>query len=627
MREFSVLESVALVVFGGRSWPGLAGRVSRRYPASHNLEAVGLQLTTQSDKSPQAVADVGSRQSRSGEVRTGPDAENGRGARDGDSTLSASVKASPPSWLVCAGAGVASGLMLAIATQPGKIGLLALVALVPVCAILPGAGPLRGGVAGFTAGAIWFGVSLRWASLFGDHAWGALTLALAAGLAIFGLICGFARPGVLNIVIQPTVWVLIEWVRMRYPLGGFGLLQLGTTQADTLLARSAAIGGTLALSGVVVSVNAALAWGFSGVLRRHNATRLIRGLVTAVAILAFVWAAAIISPRTVEGEALRVSVLQEYDQNRPLSPAEDADDFLLDRFVETTSGLDPGQTLVIWPEGSLRAAVPEDDPVTRGAIRRAARSSGAWILANGQPLTPDGTRFVNRNYLFDPQGELVSVSDKERLVPFGEYIPFRDELSGWVTSIDRVGIDGEPGEARSFDVGGFRIGTIICFESAFSEPARSMANGGAGVIVVETNNRSFERSELSEQHLAASRMRAIETGRPVIHAAISGVSALIGAGGEVEMRADLFERALLQKEIVTRAGQTPYGATGDWPVLLFAAGIMTLWVGILVTARRRPGEIEIECGSPDAADAVTSVAVRDVTEAAPSVAVQSDRSD
>src|SRR5205085_11699658 len=92
-----------------------------------------------------------------------------------------------------------------------------------------------------------------------------------------------------------------------------------------------------------------------------------------------------------------------------------------------------------------------------------------------------------------------------------------------------------------FPIGDTRIGTLICFESAFGYQVRPLVRDGADVLVVSTNNRSYRRSANSSQHVAIGQMRAAETGRPVVQAAISGITAVIDADGTVHDRTHLFD--------------------------------------------------------------------------------------
>jgi len=116
-------------------------------------------------------------------------------------------------------------------------------------------------------------------------------------------------------------------------------------------------------------------------------------------------------------------------------------------------------------------------------------------------------------------------------------------------------------------------------------------HAGAQVIVVSTNNRSYERSANSAQHVAIGQMRAAETGRPVVQAAISGISAIIDANGVVRERTKLFERTVLEAAITPTTGQTPYVRYGEWVIWLSALGLAVA-VGLAVRRGRPVGFIE-----------------------------------
>ena len=102
---------------------------------------------------------------------------------------------------------------------------------------------------------------------------------------------------------------------------------------------------------------------------------------------------------------------------------------------------------------------------------------------------------------------------------------------------------------------------------------------GAQVIVVSTNNRSYQRSANSAQHVAIGQMRAAETGRPVVQAAISGISAIIDANGVVHDHTELFERTVLEATVEATRGKTPYVRTASgsiWGSLLVLAGCVVV---------------------------------------------------
>src|SRR4029077_14891450 len=107
--------------------------------------------------------------------------------------------------------------------------------------------------------------------------------------------------------------------------------------------------------------------------------------------------------------------------------------------------------------------------------------------------------------------------------------------------LDKIPRDFEPGRTPgNFEIAGHKVATVICFESAFGYQVRPLVHAGAQVIVVSTNNRSYERSANSAQHVAIGQMRPAETGRPLVQAAISGISAVIDADGRVTTRTGLF---------------------------------------------------------------------------------------
>jgi apolipoprotein N-acyltransferase len=112
-----------------------------------------------------------------------------------------------------------------------------------------------------------------------------------------------------------------------------------------------------------------------------------------------------------------------------------------------------------------------------------------------------------------------------------------------------------------------------------------LVRDGAQVIVVSTNNRSYERSANSAQHVAIGQLRAAETGRPVVQAAISGISAIIDADGVVHQRTKLFDRTVLQATVTTTSGETPYVRYGEW--IIWTSGI--LLAGAVVLSIRREG--------------------------------------
>jgi apolipoprotein N-acyltransferase len=294
---------------------------------------------------------------------------------------------------------------------------------------------------------------------------------------------------------------------------------------------------------------------------------------------------------------LRVALLQGNDKNRPLTDEEKDADFLTNSHLDLAEGITDPVDLIVFPESSLDDDPREDEDLARSLSDLAVRHE-AWVLGNTVADARDG-RAINLNLLFDPSGELEGTYAKRHLVPYGERVPFRRVLDDVVSAIDRIPRDFVAGDrAGIFDIAGYDVATVICFESAFGYEIRPLVREGAEVIVVSTNNRSYRRSANSAQHVAIGQMRAAETGRPVVQAAISGISALIDASGELEVETELFERTRLEGTVTATTGTTWYVRFGDWIVGLSLLGVLTALAADVV--RRRRGSLESSGPAPSA---------------------------
>ncbi len=174
---------------------------------------------------------------------------------------------------------------------------------------------------------------------------------------------------------------------------------------------------------------------------------------------------------------------------------------------------------------------------------------------------------------------------KRRPVPFGEYVPAREALD-WFPPLAQIPQDILAGDGpQVLEVAGARVGGVICFENTFASLARDQVLAGADVLVVSTNNSSYGRSPMSAQHLAFSQLRAVETGRWVVHAGISGISGFIDPDGGVHQRTDLFEPVAIRMDVPLIEGLTPAMRVGD-AVGLLAGLLLALAVLIPVVDHR-----------------------------------------
>jgi apolipoprotein N-acyltransferase len=490
-------------------------------------------------------------------------------------------------WRAAAAAG--SGLLLALARPPVDLGFLALVALVPLFVAWRGRGPKGAAAYAFIAGVVYHGIVVSWAWYFGAVAIVPLVAALAGYWALAGAAIGwFARRGRRSPWLIAAVWVIAEAGVARFPFQGLSWGEVGYALHDFPPARDvASVGGIALVSFLVVALNALLA-DFVTEVRGDapGAMPLRAGASLAVIVLA---TSAIVAfrPQPTAAGPLRVAILQGNDKNRPLTDAEERSQFLTRSHMELAEGVTQPVDLIIFPESSL-----DEDPRVERKIGRQlsdlAQARDAWVLANAVADAPDG-RAINLNVLYDPQGEIEGTYAKRHLVPYGEEVPFRSILENYISALERIPRDFAPGhEPGIFDIAGQRVATVICFESAFGYQIRPLVHAGAEAIVVSTNNRSYKRSANSAQHVAIGQMRAAETGRPVVQAAISGISALIDASGNLHAETALFERTRLEGTVTAMRGQTLYVRFGEWVIWGCMLGVAVV-LGLEVGRRRRRG--------------------------------------
>lgn len=171
--------------------------------------------------------------------------------------------------------------------------------------------------------------------------------------------------------------------------------------------------------------------------------------------------------------------------------------------------------------------------------------------------------------LVGPRGPTGDRYDKMRLVPFGEYIPARS-LLGWATSVGKAaGEDRRKGtEQVVMNVGhGLRVGPMVCFETAFPDMSLHLAQDGAEVLLAQSSTSTFQHSWAPEQHASLAALRAAETGRPMVHATLTGVSAAYGPSGErLGSWLGTGASGAVVYDVPLARGVTPYVRFGDWPV-------------------------------------------------------------
>lgn len=374
------------------------------------------------------------------------------------------------------------------------------------------------------------------------------------------------------VLIIPSAWVVAEYVRSWDRLGGpWGLLGATQWQNLTLLAV-VSIGGIWLLSFLLVAVNVTItAAVLPGVAGRER----LAFLAAAIVLIGLGFASALAQPDTKPSGSFAVAGVQP--------GVVEGGAARIDAHEELTRTL-VGQDLdlVVWAESSVAV---ELEPGSERLERLQVLSSdvGAPLLVNVDSRRESGGIY-KATVLIGPDG-IEDRYDKMRLVPFGEYVPIRP-LFGWITGLtDAADEDRRRGESLVvMDVDGVAIGPLVCFESAFPDLSRHLADRGAEVIVLQTATTTFQGGWAQPQHASLAAVRAVETSRPVVHAALSGVSAVFEADGTRLTELGSNEIGTWQAAPQLSTGTTIYVRTGDWVPLI---SLLILLVGAAIILLRR----------------------------------------
>jgi apolipoprotein N-acyltransferase len=521
-------------------------------------------------------------------------------------------------------AAAASGVLTFLAVPPLDLGPLGFVALVPLLWALRRARARDGALLGLVYGLAYYGPLLSWLMPVTVLGWAALVIGVAAYLALFGMVVPALwrddRP-LRTALVVGAAWAVVEWFRAVWPFGGWAWLGLGATQHhNRLLVPLLSVIGAVGLGLVMAAINALV------LLAALRVRLLARALVPLGAAIVLAVAPVAIPLPDAEGPPVDVAVVQG---NVPLEIGTRSriirDDIVARNHarVHLELGADPPD-LAVWPENALDRD-PTRDPVLALAVETSVGAVGVYTLVGAITETDDG-RLLNEDLLYTPDAEVVGRYTKNHLLPFGEYVPFRRWLD-WIPDVRRVREDLSPGTVPGrMRIPSGEFATIICFENAFPELVRSFVTGDTGFLVVSTNNSTFGISAAPEQHVVLSELRAVESGRWVVHGALSGISAVISSRGQVVGRTGLFRPAILRAEIPRATGRTPYDVIGGWLPALFLLIVAAAYLGPRRAGERRvsplPGGPRVVVVLPtyDERHTVEEV-VRRILAAAPGVEV------
>jgi apolipoprotein N-acyltransferase len=505
---------------------------------------------------------------------------------------------------------VAGGLVLVLAF-PGY-DLPALAVLGPAALALAVRGErFRSGLwLGLVFGLAFFVPLLSWSGTYvGSFPWLALGVFQASYLALLGGATALTSRLRWWPLWTAALWVGAEALRGRFPFGGFPWGRLGFSQTDGPLLSLAAYGGVPLVSFAVALVGALLAAALLALSQARHADARRPALRAAALALAGALAVPLAGalawlplpgPSLTEGGPTATVAVIQGDVPRAGLDFNAQRRAVLDNHVQQTlelaqdvaAGEEPRPDVVIWPENSSDIDPYTNADATR-EIDRAAAAIDAPILV-GAVVEGPGVNVRNTAIVWDPDDGPGDTYVKRHPVPFGEYIPHRAFFRLFSEQVDLVRRDFVGGdEVGVLDIGGVRLGDLICFEVVYDGLTSDLVDGGAGMLVVQTNNATFGYTDESEQQLALSRLRAVEHGRSVVIAATSGISAVVAPDGSVVRSSELFEPAVFVEEIAQRDSATValrLGAAPEWALAAIGAGALLAGLLRRRTAARKAGQ-------------------------------------
>ncbi len=490
-----------------------------------------------------------------------------------------------------------SSVLLLLAFPKSNLEVMAWIALVPLLHCLRGKGAGKAFILGWLFGLVFFLGQLYWVSpmlqVYGQiptaasiFTMAALIVYLSLYFALFAAILSLCekRLGNLSWLFVPLLWTTLEYARENAFFLGFPWGALGYSQYRNLqFIQVADITGVLGVTFGVMLVNSAAARFIQFLTEYRNekfwCSRLLYPVMAAGIVIAALYLYGNFRLKQIDriassSDKIRVAMIQgNISQNRKWD--DDNVNFTLDRYITLTRQTSTRKPLLtVWPETAVPFFFQREDK-RRERVMRLAEEADSYLLF-GSPAygyADGGTKYYNSAFLLSPDGEEKGRYDKQRLVPFGEYVPLK-----WLFSfVDKIVVgEGEFSKGKGADllsVEDIPFGVLICFEILFPDLARRQARRGARFLVNITNDAWFGRTSAPYQHFSIGAFRAIENRLSLVRAANTGITGLIAPSGAVIESTEIFEDGWLVEETPMASGlRTAYTRFGDlfaWGVVVF----------------------------------------------------------
>ena len=451
-------------------------------------------------------------------------------------------------------------------------------------------------VVGFASGVSFYLSQIEWISLYlGPVPWIALSVmealifALGAGViaTVWNWLEKALQGGLSSTMIAlaiATIWTAREWVSINVPYGGFPWSRVAQALSDSFLSQLVYFVGISGLTFVSVFITVvvlkAAETGFRGI-RQH-----IIGLFASAVIVAT--AALFVVPAEAESGEVTVAAVQG-NANAGLFANAERGTFLKNH-LEATELLDDESLrdqidFIVWPENASDLN-PQTNELAKLQIDAVLNKYQVPLIFGA--ITESGEEIFNSSLYYAPGEGQIDQYDKKRPVPFAEYVPDRDfwyqlapDLIGLVTRGYSFG-----NRDGVFEFEGRSLGVLICFEIAIDDIGRELVSEGAEIILSQTNNADFGRSDETFQQAALARLRAIETGRTIVNISTVGVSKIFLANGEIVDQLPIFEPGVMVQPLPLRTSLTPAMIIGPGFDLFVNISALGLFAGAIVSTLR-----------------------------------------
>lgn len=353
------------------------------------------------------------------------------------------------------------------------------------------------------------------------------------------------------------VWVFVEYVRGEWVLGGFPWLQIGYSQLDSYLAGYIPIFGVYGVGLIIAMISALLA---DSLLRKNTRREPIMG-VTFLLIVGAVLQG--INWTNVSGDPIKVTLIQGNIAQKDKWQLENRNTTLKQYYDDSAKHWD--SDIVIWPETAIPAYYSDVKDSYLMPLQAEAETHNTTIITS-LPYKGEAGQLYNSVLTL---GESEGFYKKIHLLPFGEYLPWQP-VSGYLLGLMNVRL----GNFSSGDIdqpllkaAGYQFVTSICYEDAFGEQNIRYIEQ-AKFLVNVTNDGWFDGSIEPYQHMQIARMRALESGRYLLRATNTGVTAIVSEKGKIIYQAPVMQRASITADIKPMSGLTPYARIGNKPVIV-----------------------------------------------------------